>query len=36
MSSREAKKDGQEERSGIWNGPNEDSPIRPTAAGAIP
>ena len=36
MGSRKAKKDGQEERSGIWNGPDEDSPIRPTAAGALP
>ena len=36
MSSCKAKKDGQEERSGIWNGPDEDSPIKPTAAGAIP
>ena len=34
MSSRKAKKDGQEERSGIRNGPVEDSPVKPTAAGA--
>lgn len=33
MSSRKAKKDDQEERSGIWNGPDEDSPTMPPAAG---
>ena len=36
MSSRKAKKDDQEERNGIWNGPDEDSPIKPTAAGVPP
>lgn len=35
MSSRKAKKDGQEERKGIWNGPDEDSPIKPPAADAL-
>ena len=34
MSSRKAKKDDQEERKGIRNGPVEDSPVMPTAAGA--
>lgn len=34
MSSRKAKKDGQEERNGIRNGPVEDSPVKPTAADA--
>ncbi len=34
MSSRKVKKDGQEERSGIRNGPVEDSPVKPTAADA--
>lgn len=36
MSSHKAKKDGQEDRSGIWNGPDVDSPTKPTAAGASP
>ena len=36
MSSRKAKKDDQEERKRMRNGPIEDSPATPTAAAPLP